>query len=85
MAKKEYVTIPELAKIMGISRIAAYRKVKKGQVPAVRIGRNYAVPKDRLVFSLSHKPGEKEKRAIRTAVRKTVADYGETLKLLGRE
>ncbi len=29
---------------MGVSRIAVFKKVKKGQLAAIRIGRNWAVP-----------------------------------------
>ena len=40
----EYYSIPEAAAILGISRIAVFKKVKKGQLEALRIGRNWAVP-----------------------------------------
>ena len=42
--KKEFLSIPEAAALMGISRIAVFKKVKKGQLAAIRIGRNWAVP-----------------------------------------
>ena len=45
MKNEKYITIPELANILGISRIAVYKKVKKGQIKAVKIGRNFAIPK----------------------------------------
>lgn len=41
---REYYSIPEAAAILGISRIAVFKKVKKGQLAALRIGRNWAVP-----------------------------------------
>ncbi len=31
MEKKEFYSIPELAKLMNISRIAVYKKVKRGR------------------------------------------------------
>ncbi|GAG51297.1 unnamed protein product, partial [marine sediment metagenome] len=43
MKKGEYITIPQLANILGLSRVAVYKKVKKGQIKAVRIGRNFAI------------------------------------------
>ena len=43
MSESTHLSIPELAKMLGISRIALYKKVKKGQVKAVKIGRNYAI------------------------------------------
>jgi excisionase family DNA binding protein len=36
--------LPEVAAILGISRIAVFKKVKKGQLQALRFGRNWAVP-----------------------------------------
>ena len=32
MVRGKYITIPQLAKLLGISRIAVYRKVKKGEI-----------------------------------------------------
>jgi len=42
--KKEFLSLPEAAARLGISRIAVFKKVKKGQLAAIRIGRNWAVP-----------------------------------------
>ncbi len=42
--KKEFLSLPEAAVIMGVSRIAVFKRVKKGQLAAIRIGRNWAVP-----------------------------------------
>lgn len=41
---KEYFSIPEAAVVLGISRIAVFKQVKRGRLPAIRIGRNWAVP-----------------------------------------
>lgn len=40
----EYFSIPEAAARLGLSRIAVFKKVKKGQLEALRFGRNWAVP-----------------------------------------
>lgn len=85
MGKDEYVTIPELAKMLGISRVAVFKKVKSGEIKAVKIGRNYAVPKRHLLGILGKSLGEKDKKEIDLAVKKTVREYGEVLKLLGKE
>ena len=42
--EREFYSIPEAAAILGISRIAVFKKVKKGQLAALRFGRNWAVP-----------------------------------------
>ena len=41
---REYYSIPEAAARLGLSRIAVFKKVKKGQLEALRVGRNWAVP-----------------------------------------
>ncbi len=41
---REYFSIPEAALRLGLSRIAVFKKVKKGQLEALRVGRNWAVP-----------------------------------------
>ena len=85
MKKQEYLTIPQLAKMLGISRIAVYRKVKKGQIKAQKIGRSYAIPRKLIAGPGSSKLTEKDKELITAAVRKTVRDFGEAIRLLGRE
>jgi len=44
MKGEKYLTIPQLAKILGLTRIAVYKKVKKGQIKSIRIGKNFAIP-----------------------------------------
>lgn len=83
--ENEYITIPQLAKILGISRVAVFKKVKKGEIKAVRIGRNYAIYRKALESILGKALREEDKKEIDSAVSKTVSEYGETLKLLGRD
>lgn len=85
MGENKYITIPELAKLLGITRIAVYKKVKKGQIKAVKIGRNFAIPKKYISSIIGKDLTEQNKREIDTAVKKTVQEYGEVLRLLGRE
>ena len=85
MKNEKYITIPELANILGISRIAVYKKVKKGQIKAVKIGRNFAIPKRYLSNILGKSLNEDDKNKINRAIRRTVKEYGEVLKRLGRE
>lgn len=85
MEKNEFITIPQLAKILGISRIAVYNKVKKGEIKAIRIGRNYAINLKDIVNIIGKELSKRDKEEIDKAVTKTVAEYGEVLRLLGRE
>jgi excisionase family DNA binding protein len=89
MEEAKYLSIAQLAKILQISRIAVYKKVKSGKIKAIRIGRNFAIPKKviekyiKSVKSSVLEPDEKEE--IEKAVKKTVKDYGEVLRRLGNE
>lgn len=85
MEEKEYYSLPELAKILGISRIAVYKKVTKGQIPALKIGKNYAVPKKYIEKILGKELDEEDKAEIKTAVKRVVSEYGDVLKKLGKE
>ena len=85
MKKEEYISIPQLAKILGISRIAVYKKIKKGQINAVRAGRNYAISKKYIDNIIGKELKDEDKKTIDKAIVKTVREYGEVLKLLGRE
>jgi excisionase family DNA binding protein len=82
---KEYLSIPEAAKILGISRIAVYRKVKSGIIKADKIGRNYAIPRKYIKDTIGSELGEEGKAEIDKAVHRTVKEYGEVLRRLGRE
>jgi len=84
MTRKKYFSVPELAKILGISRIALYKKVVSGEIKAQKIGRNYAIPESAVFGVLGKTLTEKDRLEIDRAVEKTVKEYGETLKLLGR-
>lgn len=41
---REYYSIPEAAALLGLSRIAVFKRVKAGRMAALRFGRNWAVP-----------------------------------------
>ena len=85
MQNKRFFSTSEIAKLMGISRVAVFKKIKKGEIKAEKIGRNFVIDKNDLknVFITSFK--KDLKKEIEAAVKKTVAEYGETLKLLGKE
>lgn len=83
--RKQFYSTTELAKLLGISRITVFKKIKKGEIEAVRIGRNYAIDKKYLPQLKGRALNSQEKTIIDQAVQKTVREYGETLRLLGKE
>ncbi len=85
MTKEKYITIPRLAELLGVSRISIYKRVKRGQIPAIRIGRNYAITDQTIAQVLGEELSERRKRQIDAAIKKTVEQYGEVLKELSNK
>ena len=46
--ERPWVTVAELAAILGVADRTAYEAVRSGEVPAFRIGRQYRIPTARL-------------------------------------
>ena len=79
------ITIPKLADELGLSRVAVYKKVKSGQIPARRVGRIYVISAT-TAKGLSQptiKPPDLE--WIDGAVKRVVRQYGTVLKWLSAE
>ena len=83
--KIKYLSTSDVAKILGISRVSVFNKIKAGLIPAEKIGRNYAVKAEDLTKALEGTLSEERKKDIDEAVKRIVKEYGETLKKLGRE
>lgn len=87
--KAIFVSVAELAKMLGISRVAVFKRIKKGQIEAEKIGGSYAISAEHaseiLHGSRSKQLTEEGKEEIKRAVEKVVHEYGETLRLLGKE
>lgn len=82
---KEVITIPKLAELLGISRVAVFKKVKKGEILAEKIGRVYVVPIKSVSLALGKTISKDRKDKIEIAVKKAVKEYGDALKLIGNE
>lgn len=83
MKKQEYYSTIEAAKLLGVSRITVFKWIGKLKLKAKKIGRNYAIPAESLTpFLKSQQLTDESKATIDRAVKKTVKEYGETLRLL---
>jgi len=85
MERNEFMTIPQLARLLGLSRIAVYNRVKSGEIKAIRIGRTYAINTEDIADILGKTLTKKGREEIDRAIKKTVDEYGEVLRLLGQE
>jgi len=82
---KDFMTIPELASLLGISRVAVFNKVKNGDIKATKAGRIYLIPRTMANQLLGKDLTAQTKKKIELAVKKTVSEYGVVLKMLGKE
>jgi excisionase family DNA binding protein len=48
MPQEDILTVPEVARLLRISRGHAYRVMREGILPCIRLGRRYLVPRVRL-------------------------------------
>lgn len=82
---RKYYTVKELADILGISRVAVFNKVKKGEIKAEKAGRNYIIYQQDLGSFFAEDLTEKLKGEIKEGVAKAIKDYEGVLRKLGDE
>lgn len=83
--QKNLLSTTDVAKLLGISRIAVFKKIKSGQIKATKVGRSFVIDKGELPVILGKVLTERARQEIDASVDKTIKEYGETLKLLGKE
>ncbi len=79
------LSVGEAAKILGISRIAVFKKIKSGKIKAVKTGRNFVIQRNDLAEALGESIGEDKKREIEKVVNRAVREYKEVFRRLGKE
>jgi excisionase family DNA binding protein len=83
---KKLISTAEAAKIMKISRIAVFKKIKSGELKAEKVGRNYVIAHqdiEDLTNPTSIRSNHQQR--IEKALDRTVDEYRETLELLGKQ
>ena len=83
--EEKSVTIPELARELGVSRVAVWNKVKQGKIPATKVGRQYIISARDAKIAAGRELSPDQRRWIKVAVKRVVREYGEVLKRLSRE
>jgi excisionase family DNA binding protein len=54
----EYLSTGEAARILGVSRVAVTLMVQQGKLPATRVGKSWAIPKNELLeFARTYRKG----------------------------
>lgn len=82
---KNYYTVKELADIMGLSRIAIFNRIKSGKIKAEKMGRNYIIYKKDLDGMFGNDLTMDDKISIESGVKKVLSEYGDTIRMLGKE
>jgi excisionase family DNA binding protein len=83
--KIEYLSTAELARLLGVSRIAVFKKIKSGKIKGFKIGRNYVIPREEFLRAIGTFISPEKKKEMDKIVQKAVREYGETFRLLGKE
>ncbi len=52
--QRQTLTVEEVATILGISRNGTYEAIRRGEIPALRLGRRLVVPRQALEQLLRH-------------------------------
>ncbi len=84
MQHKNFYTVPELAKIIGLSRSQIFRRVQANLIPHQKAGRIYLVPRS-YVDSVLGEITTEDQKEIEKAVKKVIRQYGDVIKKLGEE
>lgn len=83
--KKDYFTVKELADLLRVSRITVFNRIKSGKIKAKKIGRNYIIYQKDLMDLSTNQLTENDKQNIEIGVKKVLKEYGDTIKMLGKE
>ena len=81
----KYISTAELAKLLHVSRVAVFKKIKSGKIKAFKIGRNYVIPMEEVLSAIGTFISPDKKSEIDSVVKKAVKEYSETFRLLGEE
>ena len=83
--KTNFVSTSEAAKILGVSRITVFNKIKTGKIPAMKGGRNFVIKKRDVLKAAGELLTSGQKRGINKAVERAAKQYGEVFRRLGKE
>ena len=84
-SNRRFFSSNELARMLGVSRISVFKKIKSGAIHAEKVGRNYIIPKEEIAAALGVFVSERRRKEIDQSVQRTVEEYGDALRRLGKE
>lgn len=81
---RAYFSTAEAAKILGISRVAVFKRIKMHKLKADRIGRSYVIARESLE-NIGEALTDARKKEIDQNMKRILKEYGEALRMLGSE
>ena len=80
----KYLTIPQLAKILGLSRQRVHQLVREGKIPAEKVGNTYIIIEQEILDILNKDITDADKAFNRKIIKKAIGQYKETFKRLAK-
>lgn len=81
--KSKFLTVQEVANLMGISRVHVWRKIQSGEIKAEKVGRAYII-KEADLPGIYRRLRQSEEKAVDRAFKRTMKEYGEVIRKLGK-
>ena len=85
MPREDSLTVPQLARKLGLSRVAVWNKVRKGEIRAAKVGRQYVISARDARIAAGEELSPERKKWLEAAVDRVIREYGPVLKRLSRE
>ena len=82
---QDFYSTAELARMLGVSRVAVFKKIRSGIIHAQKVGRSYVIPKEEIAAALDVFVPERRRKEIDQSIDRTVREYGDALRRLGKE
>lgn len=82
---KEFLSVTEVSKLLGVSRVTIHNRIKRGDIPATRVGKIFLIPAGPLAEVLHRGLTESDKSELKDVLKRVMDEYGETLRKLGDE
>jgi len=82
MQPKEFFTVPEFAKEIGLSRSQVFRIVQSGKIKAEKFGKIYLIPAEEL-NRITGESSVRDQKLIAEGVNRVISEYGTVIKDLG--
>ena len=79
---QDFISTTEAAKILGVSRVTLFNKIKSGEIKATKVGRNYIISKEEIMKLAENRLSDGGKDLIEQGVDRVIKEYGKTLELL---